>query len=302
MVQVQASGTTLASYAVNGLGQRVQKVVGATTTRFVYDEQGRLLGEYDGAGKLIQETVWLDDLPVATLRPTGNNGTPTPINVYYVHADHLGGPRAVTRPSDNSIMWRWDNVDPFGANAPNENPAGQGSFSYALRFPGQYYDAETGTHYNYFRDYDPAIGRYIQTDPIGLVGGLNQYQYVKASPTRLVDRFGLMGSRGNPHAFDGCGPNGQLLEWLIPDSPLGFTFLSCCDKHDECYGDCKARPPKEQCDQSFRTCLVSICTRYARGQRLQCEFLANAYFDAVRDHGYSAFNSSRLSCPNNVCQ
>ena len=109
-------------------------------------------------GNLVQETVWLDDLPVATLRPTGAGGTPTPIDLYYVHADHLGSPRAVTRPSDNALMWRWDNIDPFGANAANENPAGQGTFKYALRFPGQYYDAETGTHYNYFRDYDPAMG------------------------------------------------------------------------------------------------------------------------------------------------
>ena len=82
-----------------------------------------------------------------------------------MHADHLGSPRAVTRPSDNAIMWRWDNTDPFGANAANENPAGQGTFKYALRFPGQYYDAETGTHYNYFRDYDPTIGRYEESDP-----------------------------------------------------------------------------------------------------------------------------------------
>ena len=168
---MQSSGAPLASYAVNALGQRVSKTWGRPTTRFVYDEQGRLLGEYDGAGNLIQETVWLEDLPVATLRPTGI-GTPTPIAIYYVHADHLGtaGDHAARR---QSLMWQWDNVDPFGANAANENPAGQGTFKYELRFPGQYYDAETGTHYNYFRDYDPHVGRYVQSDPIGLNGGAN---------------------------------------------------------------------------------------------------------------------------------
>ena len=81
-------------------------------------------------------------------------------NVFYVHADHPGSPRAVTRPADNAFMWQWDSVDPFGANVANENPSGQGVFRYGLRFPGQYYDAETGTHYNNFRDYDPAVGRY----------------------------------------------------------------------------------------------------------------------------------------------
>ncbi|MDH5255528.1 MAG: hypothetical protein OEW72_06375, partial [Gammaproteobacteria bacterium] len=184
--------TTLATYAVNALGQRVAKTVGGATTRFMYDEQGRLIGEYTASGALIQETIWLEDLPVATLRPTGGGGSPTPVHVYYVHADHLGSPRAVTRPADNVIMWRWDNSDPFGTNAPNENPQGAGTFSYGLRFPGQYYDAETTTHYNYFRDYDPSIGRYRESDPLGLKGGLNTYLYTVASPLDRIDRQGLI--------------------------------------------------------------------------------------------------------------
>ena len=84
-----------------------------------------------------------------------------------------------------------DNVDPFGNNVANENPTGQGTFKYGLRFPGQYYDAETGTHYNYYRDYDPSIGRYEQSDPIGLRGGSNTYLYVGANPLRWSDRKGL---------------------------------------------------------------------------------------------------------------
>jgi RHS repeat-associated protein len=192
LVAIQSNGSPLASYAVSALGQRVSKTVSGVTTPFVYDEQGHLLGEYDASGNLIQETVWLEDLPVATLRPTGAQGNPTPINIYYVHADHLGSPRAVTRPIDNAIMWQWDNLDPFGANAANENPSGQGTFKYGVRFPGQYYDAETGTHYNYYRDYDPTIGRYEQSDPIGLGGGINTYSYVRGSPTTRFDREGLL--------------------------------------------------------------------------------------------------------------
>ncbi len=181
--------TAVATYQVNALGQRVEKVAGGVTTRFVYDEQGHLVGEYDVTGTLIQETVWLEDLPIATLRPTGS-GTPPPIAIYYVHPDHLGSPRAVTRPSDNAFLWRWDNVDPFGANLPNENPSGAGTFQYALRFPGQYYDAETSTHYNYFRDYDPTIGRYTESDPTGLSGGINTYGYGLANPIRNIDPTG----------------------------------------------------------------------------------------------------------------
>ena len=184
------AGGASATYQINALGQRVAKTIGTTTTRFVYDEQGRLIGEYDQSGNLIQETVWLDDLPIATLRPTAT-GNPTPIAVYYVHADHLGSPRAITRPSDDAILWRWDNDEPFGNNSANENPAGQGTFTYNLRFPGQQYDAETGTHYNYFRDYDASISRYLQSDPIGLWGGISTYVYVLSQPMMLVDPLGL---------------------------------------------------------------------------------------------------------------
>ena len=192
--------TGVASYTVNALGQRLTKTVGATTTLFVYDEQGHLVGEYDASGTLIQETVWLEDLPIATLRPTGS-GNPPPIAIYYVHPDHLGSPRAITRPADNAFMWRWDNVDPFGANLANENPAGQGTFKYALRFPGQYYDAETATHYNYFRDYEPTTGRYEQSDPIGLRGGLNTYGYTHENPIGRFDPDGLESSGSNSDYF-----------------------------------------------------------------------------------------------------
>ena len=64
--------------------------------------------------------------------------------------------------------------------------------AFNLRFPGQYFDSESGTHYNYFRDYDPGIGRYVQSDPIGLDGGLNNYGYVAARPLKWSDRFGLI--------------------------------------------------------------------------------------------------------------
>ena len=60
-----------------------------------------------------------------------------------------------------------------------------------LRFAGQVFDADTGLHYNYFRDYDPWTGRYIQSDPIGLEGGLNTYGYVQGNPLRFVDPAGL---------------------------------------------------------------------------------------------------------------
>jgi len=255
LVAIQSSGSVLATYAINALGQRISKTVGGITTLFIYDELGHLLGEYDSNGNLIQETVWLEDIPVATLRPTGN---PTSIGIYYVHADHLGSPRAVTRSTDNVIMWRWDNLDPFGANLPNENPAGQGEFKYNLRFPGQYYDAEIGTHYNYHRDYNPAVGRYEQSDPIGSRGGISTYAYVEADPISGADPKGLARRDPRPRG-PGCGPGYGT---GIPDNPfIVLKFRQCCVDHDNCYDDCQNQPTKEQCDNTFCGCLIAECNK-----------------------------------------
>ena len=152
----------------------------------MYDLQGHLVGEYTSAGVLIQETVWLNDLPIATLRPNG-----TGIAVYFVHPDELGTPRVVTD-TTNKPVWRWDS-DAFGRTLPNQDPLKTGkSFVYHLRYPGQYYDTQSGLHYNYFRDYDPQTGRYIQSDPIGLAGGWNTYSYVGGNPITKIDPLGLL--------------------------------------------------------------------------------------------------------------
>jgi RHS repeat-associated protein len=89
-------------------------------------------------------------------------------------------------------VWRWDQAEPFGNNPADEDPdANSVAFDLPLRLPGQRYDAETGLHYNYFRDYDPSIGRYGESDPIGLNGGLNTYAYVGLDPTGKSDPLGL---------------------------------------------------------------------------------------------------------------
>ena len=112
--------------------------------------------------------------------------------LYYVHTDHLNTPRFVAD-GNGTTVWRWDQQEPFGATPPNDDPDGDGvKFEFSLRFPGQYADRETGLAYNYFRDYDPAIGRYAKSDPIGLGGGMmNTYGYVWQSPLMFFDSFGL---------------------------------------------------------------------------------------------------------------
>ncbi len=184
LASVAKSGTTT-NYLYNGLGWRVVKSgtnVPTGSTRYVYDQVGHLLGEYDQSGNAIQETVYLGDTPVATVK----NGTP-----YYIYADQIDTPRVITD-TNNLMVWRWDQADPFGVTLPDENPASLGSFTYNLRFPGQVYDAETGKHYNASRDYDPAGGRYIQSDPVGLGGGsFSTVAYVNGNPTGYTDASGL---------------------------------------------------------------------------------------------------------------
>lgn len=109
---------------------------------------------------------------------------------YYIYADQLDTPRLIENQSQQ-VVWRWDNDDPFGGNIANTNPSGLGTFEFNLRFPGQYFDKETNQHFNYFRDYSPEIGRYIQSDPIGLEGGINTYGYVDQNPLSRIDPAGL---------------------------------------------------------------------------------------------------------------
>jgi RHS repeat-associated protein len=208
------TGGVTASYLVNGRGERVQKTTPAGATRFLYDPQGRLLGEYDGALNPLQEYVYLDDLLVGIIRT--QNGIHTP---YPVYADHLGAPRVVTDPIRPVDLWRWSLTgSAFGEHPPQSDPDGDGqAFTLNLRFPGQYYDAESGLHYNYYRDYDPTTGRYIQSDPIGLAGGINTYGYVGGNPLGYIDRLGLQQEAGLYTCLAGPNPVCGV-----------FVFLTAC--------------------------------------------------------------------------
>jgi RHS repeat-associated protein len=158
----------------------------------VYDLQGRLIGEYTAQGATLREYAYLADMPAALFAQGGAT--------YYIHADHLNTPRVITNEAQQ-VVWRWENQEPFGKSPPEEDPDGDGvRFEFPLRFPGQYADRETGLFYNFHRDYDPATGRYVQADPIGLKGGMNPYRYA-LDPLSEIDPLGLQRPRqgsGNP--------------------------------------------------------------------------------------------------------
>jgi len=196
-------GANATTDVINGLGQRtVQTVV--SSEYFFYDEAGRLTGSYNGDGSVLAETVWLDDLPVAVLEPYAGS--------LYIAPDHLGAPHQITNASVN-VVWYWDH-DPFGNGLPT------GSFTYALRFPGQFYDQNAKLHYNYYRDYDPNTGRYIESDPIGLRGGINTYAYVGGNPINWVDAKGRESSSPDNGIPSNVVPNATVPG---PNGPISIT-------------------------------------------------------------------------------
>jgi len=197
------SGTM--AYTYDNFGQRIRKSGNAGTVLFMYGQDGQLLGEYDGTGKAIREYVWLGSTPVAIFTPDPTNAANPPL-VYYVHADHLDAPRVVAERSTGKTRWRWM-AEPFGTSAPETNPQGLGAFTQNLRFPGQYFDQESGLFYNYFRNYDSSTGRYTQSDTIGLLGGINTYAYVGGNPLSHVD------------------PDGQFFFLLVPAAEYGAAYL-----------------------------------------------------------------------------
>ncbi|MBD8526737.1 RHS repeat-associated core domain-containing protein [Pseudomarimonas arenosa] len=187
---------TQALYTYNGRGERVRKLVGSkyftqTDAKFTYDEAGRLLAEFDARTNRWRWYVWMDDLPVGVVDQSVVVGGANKLR--YVYSDHLGTPRAVKEPATGTVLWRWTlEGSAFGSHLPTSASDSEGvRFDLNLRYPGQYYDSESGLHYNYFRDYDPSTGRYIESDPIGLRGGVNTYGYVGGSPLVYVDRNGL---------------------------------------------------------------------------------------------------------------
>ena len=164
-----------ALYLYNFKGERSFKQVNGVTSHYIYDLSGQLIAEADGNGDIQNEYIYLNGQRIASII----NGV-----LYYVHTNHLDTPIALTDES-GTVQWK-ASFTPFGKAIVEVDNIQQN-----IRFPGQYYDAETELHYNYFRDYDPEIGRYVQSDPIGLNGGINTYGYVGGNPVSKVDPYGL---------------------------------------------------------------------------------------------------------------
>jgi RHS repeat-associated protein len=165
-----------------------------------------LVGEYDGTGSEIKAYGY---------KP-GSTWTTDPIFIkqnntyYFYHNDHLGTPQKITA-MNGAVVWS-AKYSSFGkANVEVE------TITNNLRFPGQYYDQETGLHYNFFRYYDSLTGRYLTADPIGLDGGVNLFTYVKNDPMNNVDPLGLYST----YTFD------SFCEYVSGGEAIGGGLLEC---------------------------------------------------------------------------
>lgn len=186
---IRVAATQVGDYLYSANGQRTLKTVNGTTTVYHYDLNGLLITESAADGIVQAEYVYLNGQPLAKIDSNG---------IQYILTDHLGTPVAMTN-AGGATVWEIETRS-FGDAA---SIVGTGSLN--IRFPGQYFDGETGLHQNGRRDYDPGRGRYIQKDPIGFKGGdVNLYAYVGNDPINWIDPTGL--TKGGKQKITGNDP------------------------------------------------------------------------------------------------
>ncbi|NOQ76743.1 MAG: hypothetical protein GQ475_02915 [Methylococcaceae bacterium] len=171
----------------NANGQRVKKNSANEAVIYAWTSE-HIFGEYTAQGDPIQETIYFDNTPIGVIKAN---------TVYRIYTDQTDTPRVISNNNDNKVVWLWESK-PFGESNANEDPDNDdNNFTYNLRFPGQYYDIETGLHYNWNRHYDPQTGRYSTSDPSGLTGGLNLYSYANNNTLLFTDSAGLAAERAD---------------------------------------------------------------------------------------------------------
>ena len=247
LIETSQNGQTT-SYRYDPSGRRISKTTGSgtgstTTTYFLYSDTG-LLAEADSQGTLIkaygfnpkaaQQGLWSTD-PIWQANVTGNSLTNGTTSYHYLHTDHLATPILGT---DKTGATTWKGAsEAFGATRPITQATEMN-----LRFPGQYWDRETNSHYNFNRDYLPGVGRYAQGDPIGLKGGMNLFAYVEANPLSFVDTV---------------GKKGGVIDKIPKDAPTDF----CYNRFPKCSKAC------------IICCNVAIWTKdWAAQCRVECAF------------------------------
>lgn len=203
LIRVEENSNVLGEYTYNGLGQRMIKSANNVTTVFHYDFDGNIIAESDQDGDFTYEYLYKGSTRLALVDVTSGE-------MFFFLNDRLGTPLMLTD-STNTVVWEGI-YKPFGEAEVNPNSTVVNNF----RFPGQYYDEETGFHYNWHRYYDPGIGRYLTADPIGLAGWINLFLYVQNNPVNLIDPEGLW--------HIDIGISGSAKGKLGPGGTIGFKI------------------------------------------------------------------------------
>jgi RHS repeat-associated protein len=200
--------------------------------------------------------------------------------LHFIHVDHLNTPREIYDGA-GLLRWRWEQAEPFGNTVPDENPSGLGALEFALRFPGQYADKETNTFYNYFRDFDPQLGRYAESDPIGLGGGLNTYAYVSGSPLVGIDPRGLDSPRMGPY---------QSPPGLLQGVMCGLCLQKCESEKRQ-----RVHDAFDDCDSMYQLCSKTTPNR----GKSNCEISKILCFQLKGNASDAEYRRCIDSCPCN---
>ena len=214
LISIKDGNNEVASYQYDAFGRRISKTVSGEVTYFIYANEG-LIGELDDKGNLSVAYGWVPNSQWGT-KPLWQanvniNQTLQSASYHYLITDHLGTPQLAIN-GQGQQTWKMHS-DAFGNIALDSN----NQMTLNLRFPGQYYDQETGLSYNYQRDYNPKIGRYIQSDPLGFNGGINSFVYVENNPLKYMDARGEVALLFNPYVLWG-----------------GAIVISACTSNEPC--------------------------------------------------------------------
>jgi len=268
LIEVRDGGNTLiAAYSYDPFGRRLSKDTGTQKTYYFYNAEG-LIAEADASGQVTKSYGYAPGSTASTGSAQAFSTNPLWMKAaamgsqtqsyYYYQNDHLGTPQKLLNQS-GVVVWS-ATYDSFGKATVDA----ASTVSNNLRFPGQYEDGETGLHYNWMRYYDPLRGRYVTSDPIRLLGGVNFYIYVGGNPLAGIDPKGLFKVHGN-----WCGPDwtgGRIKQYdphhpyLPPDyyaPPIDATDISC-KTHDICYYSCRKDHP---CSKDARGNCMTACDR-----------------------------------------
>jgi RHS repeat-associated protein len=262
--------TKIYYYCYDAFGRRVSKTNAFGTTHFIWDGN-RLLNENRGNSSQTYIYEQNSFSPLATIDIKNN--------INYYHTDHLGTPREVTN-YQGEIVWEaqyktWGNTAKVIYKPTESTIQSEEEVEFQpLRFQGQYYDVETGLHYNRFRYYDPDVGRFISQDPIGLMGGTNLYQYAP-NPTGWIDPLGLMTARVDPPEGCDCDDDGEIDTYADDSVDLDLKYKDNWTNEQRAAADSKA--------EALTNADTQVTRDYERGGSTQREYRSDNNLDSSED-------------------